>query len=288
MAYEIITGSSGFVGSHLFKHLKKIGKKPIPLYHKLLSRPIKLKKFLKEHQPFRLYHLSAYGNLHGQNDKHEIYKAIVINLLRLLDAIEGLELKGMIIAGSTSEYGYKKKPMKENQIVKPTSLYGAAKVAATVLAQAWVTQFDTPIVIYRPASITGVGEQEIHLIPTIIRSCLEKEPMQFIPEPTHDYINVKDVVSAITLLCEKAEKYKGEIFNVGTGIQWTNQQVLEMVEKYSKHKANIVGLKNLRVFEKSETWIANSDKLKKLGWEPKVEFPDSLKEMVNHAKNIKK
>ena len=278
--YEIVTGSHGFCGTHLSDYLLKSGKTVIQLPRELLISPTKLKKFLSAYQPFRIYNLEAYGNLHGQDDKFEIYNAIVGKLLNLLEASKDLDCQGFITAGSSSEYGYKKEPMVETMMIEPTSLYGAAKAAATHLAQAWALQFDKPIVVYRPASITGIGEQAIHLIPTLIRSCMLHEAIQFIPEPTHDYINVMDVVRAVALLCENAESYKGEIFNIGTGKQFTNQQVLDMVEKYSEHIANIVALKNLRVFEKSETWVVNSDKLRKLGWVPEISFDRNIQDMV--------
>ena len=102
--------------------------------------------------------------------------------------------------------------------------------------------------VYRPSSITGVGEQSIHLIPTLIRSCLFQEPIPFVGEYMHDYIDVKDVCSALEILVESNRK--GEIFNVGSGVQYSNQQVRDMIEEICKKKAkirSIVGLKKMNL-----------------------------------------
>jgi nucleoside-diphosphate-sugar epimerase len=281
---EIIAGYRGYIGSHLVKHLDSTGKTVIPITRETIENPRLLQFFLEKHQPFRFYYLSAYGNLHGQDDIHLMYEVIVNRLLKLLEATKDLDCQGFITTGTTSEYGYKIAPMIEDMMLEPTSFYGAAKAAATHLAQAWAIQYNKPIVIFRPASVTGVGEHKIHLIPTIIRSCLYEEPMEFIPEPTHDYIAVQDVVHAISLLCSKAQEHKGEIFNVGTGRQWRNVEVLHMIEKLTGKEVHITKLMNLKVFEKSETWIANSDKLKELGWEAQIPLIESLIDMIQKEK----
>ena len=277
---EIIAGSKGFIGSHLVKQFEKEGKTVIPLQRDDIS-PTRLKAFLEPLQPFRLYYLSAYGNLHPQQDIHLMYEVIIQRLLILLEATKDLDCRGFVTTGSTSEYGYKTEPMREDQILHPTSFYGAAKAGATHLVQAWAIQHNKPVVVFRPASVVGVGEHKIHLIPTIIRSCLFKEEMQFIPEPTHDYIAVEDVARAVSLLGARAEEFKGEIFNVGTGTQYTNFEVLKMIETLSGKIANITSLLNLKVFEKSETWIADSTKISSLGWYPEISLDESLKKMID-------
>jgi nucleoside-diphosphate-sugar epimerase len=281
---DLVAGYHGFIGSHLVELMEKQGKKVVSIPREAIIHKDRLEAFLGPLQPFRIYYLSAYGNLHGQDDIHLMYEVIVNRLLTLLEVSKDMDCQGFITTGTTSEYGYKKEPMKEDQILVPTSFYGAAKAAATHLAQAWAIQYDKPIVVYRPASVVGVREHKIHLIPTIIRSCLYKEPMEFIPEPTHDYIAVEDVVRAIALLGEKAWECKGGIFNVGTGRQWTNQQVLTLIENITGKKANIIGLKNMRVFEKSETWIADSSLMNSLGWESEITLYESLKRMIEHER----
>jgi len=104
--------------------------------------------------------------------------------------------------------------------------------------------------------------------------------MPFVGEPMHDYIDVSDVASAINLLAEKAKEHKGEIFNVGTGVQTSNLQIKEMIESISKTKANINSNAKINPLNLSQVWIADSTKLNNLGWKPTKTLYQSLKEMV--------
>jgi nucleoside-diphosphate-sugar epimerase len=275
---HIICGAGGFLGTVLRQQLKDEEVVIMPV--EMLMDINSMHKLLKENEPYYFYYLAAYGNLHGQADIDEIFRVSVIKLLNLLQAIVGTQCEGFLTAGSTSEYGNKTVEMKEDLLLDPETFYGAAKGAGTLLAQAWAKRTGLPIVIFRPASMTGVGEQSIHLIPALIRSCMFKEAIPFIGEPMHDYIDVEDVASAIILLAEKAKEHKGEIFNVGSGVQTSNLQVKEMIESITKNKANINMNAKINPLNLSQVWIANSDKLKLLGWKPTKILYQSLKEMV--------
>jgi len=272
---QIICGAGGFLGTALRQQLKDVTIIPVEMLmdinsmHELLGT-----------EPYYLYYLAAYGNLHGQSDIDEIFRASVIKLLNLLQATTDTQCMGFVTAGTTSEYGNKTVPMTEDLRLEPETFYGAAKASATHLAQVWAKRYDFPIVIFRPASITGVGEQDIHLIPTLIRSCMFGTAMPFVGEPMHDYVNVDDVASAIILLAEKAKEHKGEIFNVGTGVQTSNLQIKEMIEHISKKKANISSSAKINPLNLSQVWIADSSKMRALGWKPQHTLYKTLKVMI--------
>lgn len=277
---EIVCGAGGFLGSNLRRHFEDQGKEVVILPIEKLLDPPAIHALFKANEPYNLYYLAAYGNLHGQNNIHEIYQASVTKLLNVLKATKDTDCKAIVTTGSTSEYGNKTEPMKEDQVLCPRTFYGAAKAAATHLSQAWAIQNDAPVVVFRPASITGVGEQSIHLIPTLIRSCLFGEAIPFVSDPVHDYVNVRDVCSAVGILGQVASEHKGEIFNVGNGVQHTNLQVKQMVEEITGKRATITKSIKLNPQNISDVWIADSTKMRALGWKPKVGLYDSLKEMV--------
>jgi nucleoside-diphosphate-sugar epimerase len=277
---EIICGVGGFLGSNLRRKFEDEDKEVVILPVEKLLDPPAIHALFKASEPYNLYYLAAYGNLHGQNNIHEIYQASITKLLHVLKATEDTDCRAILTAGSTSEYGNKLAPMKEDQLLEPRTFYGAAKAAATHLAQAWAIQKKSPIVVFRPASITGLGEQSIHLIPTLIRSCMFGDEIPFVSDPVHDYINVRDVCSALGILAEAAANHSGEIFNVGNGIQHTNLEVREMIEEITGRKANITKSVKLNPQNISDVWIADSTKMRNLGWKPKITLYDSLKEMV--------
>jgi len=277
---EIIVGSGGFLGSNLRKHLENKEKTVLTLPTEMLLDPPQMHLLLKANEPYNLYYLAAYGNLHGQNDIDEIYRAIIIKFLNLLKATKDTQANSIITAGTTSEYGNKTVVMTEDLLLEPRTYYAAAKAGATHLAQVWAKRENAPVVVFRPASITGVGEQNIHLIPTLIRSCMFGEVMPFIGEPMHDYINVLDVCSALERLSEVASDHKGEIFNVGTGVQTSNLIIKEMIENITGKKANINKASKINPLNLSQVWIADSTKMKALGWKPKWTLYKTLKEVI--------
>lgn len=277
---EIICGAGGFVGTNLRKHFEGQDKEVVVLPTERLLDVPGMHIFLKEHQPYHLYYLAAYGNLHGQEDIQETYRAIIVKFLNLLEATKGTEAEAIVAAGTTSEYGNKTEPMREDMLLEPETFYAAAKAGATHLLQVWAKRYDVPAVVFRPASITGVGEQSIHLIPTLIRSCLLKEPIPFVGEPVHDYINVLDVCTALETLAEHAKDHKGEIFNVGTGVQTSNLHVKEMVEELTGQRATVNHAVKLNPLNLSQVWMTDNTKIQALGWRPKYTLYQTLKEMV--------
>jgi|GEM_PF-760937 len=277
---EIVCGAGGFLGRNLREHLESKEKEVKVLSVEMLLDIGGMREFLRDNEPYHFYYLAAYGNLHGQDDVQEIYRATILKLLNVLQATEGTDCRSFLTAGTTSEYGNKKEPMREDMLLEPEGFYAAAKVGATHLARVWAIQKKAPVVVFRPASITGPGEQPIHLIPTLIRSCMSGEPMPFVAEAFHDYINVWDVCSALEILSQVAKDRAGEIFNVGTGTQTSNDAVKEMVEAVTGHRAKIMQSVRYNARFASDVWIADSVKMRELGWKPKWTLQDTIREMV--------
>ncbi len=229
---------------------------------------------------------ASYGNYNDQADVNEIYQVNVMRLLNLLKNSQDIGYKAFVITGSSSEYGKKDIPMFELMRPDAKTFYAASKVAATYLGQAWAKQMDKPIVIVRPFSATGPGEQSRHLIPTLIRSCLYKEPMQFVAYPTHDYVDIRDYIDGVMLVIENASKFKGEIFNIGTGIQYSNAEIKDIVERLTGKRANIEGYLKPHKEDKRE-WRASPFRLRSLGWQPQYKIEQTIRDMISYEQRIK-
>jgi len=138
-----------------------------------------------------------------------------------------------------------------------------------------LTFLEMPWIIVRPSSVTGVGEQEQHLIPKLIKSCLDGVEMPFVGEPTHDYIDVEDFVKGVMYLTENINKYRNQTFQISSGISYSNEDVKNMVESITGKEANIKRVENMRKYD-TEKWIVK----------PTLEFSQrplylSISEMVN-------
>lgn len=214
-----------------------------------------------------VFDCAAYGNLASQRvDANEIYKA---NLMRVIESLNNLpEGAGFIYVSSSS-------------VARPKqNLYSLSKWAAEEYIKLMVEDKRLKAAIVRPYAITGVGDQREHLIPTLIRSCLDGEEMPFVGWPVHDFIDVADVVDAM-LIIKEAGKMQGEVYEIGRGVQYTNQEVLETVEEVTGKKANIRESEGMRSYDSKE-WGANTFAIKQLGWEPEKTLRQSIKEMVGN------
>jgi len=250
-----LTGASGFIGKHLTKRLDNFTAIP----HQKIQT-IQIKEFDK------FFFLSAYGNLIWQQDDNQILQANLLDLINVLNQIDFSKSFKSFVFLSTSSVKLRRQTM-----------YSRAKKATEEVLLAYAEKYNAPICIIRPFSITGVGEQKEHLIPTLIRSCLEGEEMQFTPTPVHDFIDIDDVVEGIINLSDHSAK---GIFELGLGEGTSNAEVLALVEKITGKKANITGMLPARDYD-NQNWVSNNFRSRMYGWLPKKSLEDSIKEMVN-------
>lgn len=250
-----ITGSNGFIGNHLCS---------------VLSNFIRGSRTKVNGGAEHIVDLASYGNLASQTDIEEIYK---VNFERVKIFLQFSKRYNSLILTSTSAL----QQLNQNDYIK-------SKGMMEEFALNFALERKLPIVVIRPSSITGIGEQKEHFIPKLIRSCLYGEEMPFVEFPVHDFISVDDVVSAILFIEENIDKCKGNVFNVSTNIGQSNKQIKEMVESITENKANVKLVDSLRKYD-SENWVVDNSKLLKLGWKPIKTLEETICSMVSKEKS---
>jgi len=250
------TGIKGFLGSNL---AKKVSITPIP--HKdILTTKL---------MPFDvLYFLSSYGNYSHQTDADKIMKANILDLIHIINQAVQTDFQSFVFISTSSVK------------LSIQTMYSRAKRAAEEILLSYMEKYKKPILIIRPFTICGVGDGERHLIPTIIRSCLRGEKIDFIPNPTHDYIDVEDVVDGIQSLVEHGVK---GIFELGVGKTYTNLEVLQIIEEVTGKKANVNIVQSMRSYD-NERWVSTNFKARGYGWLPRVSLKQSITNMVENYK----
>lgn len=246
------TGLQGFIGNHLSKKLdiaaiphEQIGKTPL--------------------EPFeKFFFLSSYGNLITQTDEYLTFKANVEDLIAVLRQTKGMRYKSFIYCSSSSV------------MLKKQTTYSRCKRAAEEILFAHMERNNLPVCIVRPFSVTGVGEQKEHLIPTLIDSAFTGKTVNFDPTPTHDFIDVEDVVEGLLSLAENGVR---GVYQLGTGKLTTNQEVLETVEKVTGKKIKVNITRNMRPYD-NDKWVSNNFKARGYGWLPQKSLEQSITEMV--------
>jgi len=265
-----ISGSSGLIGSKLCEVLKGDG---IP--RELLYDPTGLQKFLKGYDT--VIHCGSYGNHHWQVDLQQIFVANVFATENLLEACRLNRIKNFIFMGSSSEYGDKDMPMVEEMMPASYTMYGCCKVAGTYLTRHYSSYLNT--VTVRPFSVYGEMEDPGMFIPTIIR-CINNKEVLIMQEGNHDWVYINDFARAIQIILKNIDLINGLIVNVGSGINITNEEVVSTMLLLSGKNLSVK-----RVRGDNPLWVADSSKIRSLGWKPKVCLYDGLKRVYTFITN---
>ena len=240
-----IFGSSGFIGSHLIKRLKQLEFNVIEHHH---DQEYDIK------ETDYIFYLSSYGNHYDQTDPHEIVKSNITDLYDLLKITKDIDYKGFFHFSSSSV------------TLKTQTIYSDCKFIAEVICKQFQTKYRKPIVSLRPYSVWGRGDTEKHLIPTLIRSALTGEEIDFDPHPYHDWIHIDPFIDAVIKVMDNVEKIQSPI-SIGSGVQLSNLEVKECVERMLNKKVNIRDIRKLRSYD-TDHWVANVKPLIELGWTP--------------------
>jgi len=286
----LITGATGFIGSCLLRKLIAKNESTHVLLRKQanlwrirdllqntnihfsnLSDIKILSKIVEKIKPDVIYHLATYGAYSFQDNAEASIKTNVIGTWNLLKATSAVNYELFVNTGSSSEYGFKKLPMTEQDSLEPASYYAVTKCSQTLLCSCFAKENRKPIVILRPFSVYGPYEERTRFVPVLMRSLHLNEKIDLVsPEIARDYVYIDDILDAY-LLIDKLKKFPGEIFNIGTGMQSTIKDVVDMAMKITGRTicCNWHGMQD-RNWD-TDNWVADISKAKRLlDWKPKI------------------
>lgn len=256
---SFLTGASGFVGQHLLKALDSRKESYITIPHEEIENyPL---SYFENY-----YYLSSYGNLITQDSTRETIKANTLDLITTIEKCANIKFNSFVYISTSSV------------LLPKQTLYSRCKKASEEILLAFIEKYDAKITILRPFSVCGLGDNPIHLIPTLIRSCLTGERVNFDPKPSHDFIDVDDLVAGILNLQGK----KG-VYELGNGKSYSNMDVLAIVEKVTGKIANVHFVDNLRVYD-TNNWVCKNKAAREWGWKPKKSLEQSILEQFNYMK----
>lgn len=293
-----MTGGSGFVGANIIRALLKKNydvhilnrtgllswrlkdiAKLITIHTGDIADYVSLKKVLSQIMPDYIIHLAAYGAYHYQTELDKIVQVNIEGTKNLLVASKDIPYKCFINTGSSSEYGFKDKSMKENDFCDPVSYYGSTKLANSSICKVFARLNNKPIVTFRLFSIYGPYEEPGRFIPTITKSLITKEVIKLTPgNQRRDFIYVDDVSDAYLKALSLGKKIQGEILNIGTGIEHTNDEVVKQLFASTNMKTAVEkGAYPKRIWDTSH-WRADISYTKRiLKWKPMHSLDEGLK-----------
>jgi len=159
----------------------------------------------------------------------------------------------MIQIGSSSEYGPMLRPSTETDRINPIDMYQATKGMATLLCQGYARTYGLDIKIARPYSVYGRYEKHHRLFPRLWKAFQLGVPMKLF-DGEHDFIYIDDFVRGIDTLVNTTNDKLGDIINFGSGIQYSNVEVLEMFKIVAGKSAPVTHVPGMAKHFESEIW----------------------------------
>jgi nucleoside-diphosphate-sugar epimerase len=244
----LVSGASGFVGANLSMALVGFGAEvhalirpgsdlwrirsilPSVALHRVdILDGIGLQTAMDGVRPEYIFHLATGRAANTPADRRMTLQANVLGLLNLLEAAGSIGYRKFVCAGGSMEYGHKDHALNEQDLPEPVTFYAATKAAATLLCRQHARANGRPVIILRLFSVYGYWEAHHRLIPTAMLDAMHgREIFLTVPGFRRDMVFVDDVVDAC-LKAAFADAPPGEIVNIGTGQQWTNEQVVSMI-----------------------------------------------------------
>ena len=310
----LITGVTGFAGSHLAEYL--LAQQPdvevFGLYRwrsrmeniegvqgriRLLECDLRdstsTHHALQQSRPDYVFHLAAQSFVPSSwKAPNETMITNVVGQTNLFEGIRALGLDPTVqIACSSEEYGMvypDEVPIKESNPLRPLSPYAVSKVAQDMMGYQYYESYGLKVVRTRGFNHTGPRRGHVFVTSNFcsqvaaIEAGLQKPVIRVGNlDALRDFTDVRDMVRAYWLAVTKAKP--GEVYNIATGKGIHIREMLDMVLSYSKVEVKTeVDPERLRPSD-VEILIGDASKFKAdTGWEPRIPFEQTVQDLLNY------
>jgi len=313
MRRVLITGVTGFAGSHLVDYLLERGDCEIFGIQRWRSRTENIEHFrdrisilecdlrdasstrdtLEQVRPEYVFHLAAQSFVPTSwTAPTESLTTNVIGQVNLFEAVRRLELKCRIqLACSSEEYGMVRPdeiPIRETNPLRPLSPYAVSKVAQDLLGYQYWMSWKLDCVRTRGFNHEGPRRGPVFVASDFAKQIADIEKGRKPPvlsvgnlEATRDFTDVRDMVRAYWLALEKGEP--GEVYNISSGRGWTIREVLDLL--LSMTRTRIAVRQDPARLRPSDVpiLVGDSTRFRQVtGWEPTIPFEHTLRDMLEH------
>ncbi len=318
----LITGITGFVGSHMadyiFDNKKDVKIFGIKRYH--LSRldkiqhiydkinwidcditdPISVEKLIRKVNPDKIFHFAAESFVSPSWDHPHRYMSVNYNgTLNILEAMKKLGSKAKIlIPGSGEEYGLlnsKDMPITEKTLINPVNPYAVTKVAQDYISYVYYKSFGVKVIRLRTFNHEGPRRENVfglssyaYQIAKIEKNLMKGPILVGHLDDKRNFTHILDIVRAYWVATEKC--VVGKLYLVGNESQksvFTFRQALEKLKKMSnvnnlKHKTHKPFVRPTNV---PFLITKKTNFEKETNWKPKLNFDKILLDTLNYWRN---
>jgi nucleoside-diphosphate-sugar epimerase len=281
----LLTGATGFLGSHLLEGLLSVGSDVIVL-KRSFSDMWRIKDVAEKITCYDLdkcalekvfYHNKIDIIIHVATDygrdSHNLENMLGVNLVLPTNLLELAVKNGVKCFVNT-----------DTSTCSTYTLYSSMKKAFVEMGKFYAANYDISFVNLIVEYIYGYGDDESKFIPILINAILEGKELKASPgEQRRDFIYISDVVSAYIKLINVIDKFESGYweFHIGSGKSISLKEFASVVEKVSGKKAKVRW--GVLPYRKNEIMELKTDiRLAKtlLSWEPKYDLITGLKKMI--------
>ena len=294
MKKAVVTGASSMIASHLIKKLVSEGTEVLAVVRpgsaKVKNVPkspsVKI-EYLSMDEIDKLececdafFHFAWAGTGGGARQDAALQEENVKNTLKALERAIRCGTKLFFTAGSQAEYGEIEYGEKLTPFtpLRPQTEYGRAKTKAAKLCRERCEKSGVIHIHMRILSVYGVGDNDFTLVKSSIKKMLANEDTAFTKgTKMWDYLNARDAAEAIYTASENATK--SETFVLGSGRCAPLRDYIEIIAEETRYKKEL-GFGKIEEGLSPEYLRADISELEKLGFEPKVDFREGIREIL--------
>ena len=313
MQKVLITGGTGFLGSHITKRLVDnvesitIVTTDIRQQTTLKSLGVDVNKinlvkgdvrdfdFLRllfnEYEFDTVFHLGALSEVKKcQPDPKLAFDVNVGGTVNILEACRMYgKVKAVVVSSSDKAYGSGEVPYVEGQSLNGVGTYEVSKSATDLIARSFYSNYGVPVVVTRCSNLYGGGDMNFsRVIPNNINKILNNEsPMIWkgSEKSTREFLYIDDAVNAYLSLVNNIDKTKGEAYNIGSGEIFTIEELLNTLLDTMDSDLEIEYVE--KDFPEISHQYLDSSKIKEhTGWKPETSLFVGLTKSIESYEEI--
>jgi UDP-glucose 4-epimerase len=295
--HAVVTGSSGFIGSALTENLVAKGVEVIGVDsspslktdYKTVLLDITEKNALEEYirSDTVIFHMAARASVPGSvaNPADDFHNTCY-GLFQVLESARKYGCK-VIFPSTASIFDIGNElPMTEKSYVKPSSPYGAAKVAGEAYCFVYHRCYGIDIRIARMFSVYGIGMNRFAIYDIIQNILKNNEELVLLGDgkQIRDYLYIDDVVEGLGRIATHGKP--GEDYNLASG---QRVPLLELAQTIGR----LMDVPNINISLTGESfpgdipqWYADVTKIKDIGFVPKVSLREGLEKTIKWLKSV--
>ena len=290
----LITGATGFIGSHLIPELSQnhkivgISKNKIKSFKNFTSSSLDITKSnLRIKNDYSdIIHMAAHSDVTYCNlNPTKCYELNVKSTQKMLEIARKND-SNFIFLSSSHVYGNSiRQPILENSSCNPSTHYASSKKMSEILCETYAKTYGLDIKIARLFSVYGPKSPKPNIIFNIINQMSNNSKITLgNTYPKRDFIFISDVIAGLIKILNSKKK-EFQVYNIGSGKSTSIEDLVKNCFTVSNKKLKIVSSKERRRKNEIKDVRANISKMKKeFNWKPEISLKKGLEITYNHYK----